>query len=130
MHSVTGKVIWVKYKACRVITLKLNHKLQIITQVIGSQSKTVLKRPLVISSSHTPYEAHFGLIIETYTIKSFVKHKCILALLRSKDTVPLKVMPLFNNLQFVLLPFSEGQFKVTIYAGFLRHSVTANCITV
>ena len=130
LQRVAGQVVRVMHQMRSVVALELQHELQVIAEVVLTQTKAMWQVALIVTSGDTTDEAHFGLIIETDTVQRFVQGKSLFAVLYAQNTLAFEGMSGFENLQFVQLPFGDCQLKGTVDSGRQRSTVAANRVPV
>ena len=71
MERVACQVIGVVDDMSCIVALELQNQLQVVAQIVLTQTETVLERFLVVTAGHATQEAHFGRVVETHTVQRF-----------------------------------------------------------
>ena len=99
VHRISAHVVRIVHDLGGVVTLKHEDELQVVTQVVFAQAKSVLEVSLVVTAGHTTYESHFRLVVESHAIQRFGQRKSVLSLLYMQNAVSLEGMSGLEHLQ-------------------------------
>ena len=103
LHGVARQVVRVVHEMRRIVALELQHQLQVIAQVVGTNTESALQVALVYATGYTTDQSYLGLVVEAYAVQRLVERECLLAILYAQDTLALEGMSGLEDLQGIRL---------------------------
>ena len=103
LHGVARQVVGVMHEMRRIVALELQHQLQVIAQVVGTNTESALQVALVYATGYTTDQSYLGLVVETHAVQRFVQREGLLAILYTQDTLALEGMSGLEDLQGIRL---------------------------
>ena len=100
-----------------VIAFEHEYELEVITEVVLSQTQTMGQIPLIITTGYTTDEAHLRIIVETYPIQRLDERESRVRACDEEPAVVFERMPFFRYLQAARHGFRYNQLEGTIRAG-------------
>ena len=90
VNRISAHVVRIVHDLGGVVTLKHEDELQVVTQVVFAQAKSVLEVSLVVTTGYTAYESHFRLVVEAHSVQRLGQGKGVFTLLHMQYAIPLK----------------------------------------
>ena len=130
LYRIQCKVIGVKDEMRGVVAFKLQHKLQVVAEVVLAQTETARQVALVVTTCNSTYQPYFRLVVEAHTVQCFVKCELLFAAFHAQDTVSFKHMSGLEYLQLLFLSFGYQQFEIAVYARLQRFTAAPHRVAV